>query len=408
MAKATGSRGTRKVALIVETSKYYGRELLLGIGEYSRQHGPWSIFAAERGQDDPEPPWLRNWHGDGIITRSHDLTFCRRARARGIAVVSLRHFLERPAFPTFFPDQGLIARRIGEHFSERAFRNLAYLSVPGDKGWERLRQRAFLRYAEEHQMESVQIRELSTAAHRNWESEERNLILWLAKLPKPVGIMVNHDTQGILLLDACRRAHIAVPDEVAVVSVDNDPVLCEIAATPLSSLDQNVKHLGFEAAAALDRMMRGGKLSSLNYFTEPGDVVARQSSETLCVKDPRIAKAVQFVRNSRGIGLNVTDVLRAAGMSRRAFEKRFLSIIGRTPLHEIQEARFREIRKLLMETDYTLPHIAEVTGFQSHEYLIRMFKKRSGFTPGEFRRQMRSQLSLRRPLAYPSDAKADR
>jgi LacI family transcriptional regulator len=387
--QAPQSRKQPHVTLIIETSKFYGRELLLGISNYSRLHGPWSIFASERGQDDPDPAWLDSWTGDGIITRSLDLKLCQRARERGIPVVSLRHLVEKPLFPSFFPDQTIIANRVAEHFFERGFRNFGYLAVPGDKGWERQRKAAFTQIVQKHGFSNLAIRLVSTEPHRNWENEENSLTRWVEGLPKPIGIMANHDTQGVLMVDACRRANLRVPDDVAVVSVDNDPVLCEIAATPLSSLDQNVQRLGFEAAAALDRMMQGEKIRAQNYFLEPGEVVSRQSSDTVMVSDLRLANAIRFVRQTAGIGININDVAKAAGMSRRALEKQFRALIGRTPLQEIQEVRFRQIRKLLLETEYTLPRIAELTGIQYHEYLVRFFKKKSGFTPGEFRRKMR-------------------
>jgi LacI family transcriptional regulator len=376
-----------RIALIIETSKFYGREILMGIGNYARVHGPWSIYAAERGQDDPDPAWLAHWDGDGIITRSLNLNLCRRAKERGIPVVSLRHLLEKPYFPSLFPDQAAIAKRVAHHFFERGLSHFGYLPVKGRKGWELLRRKAFSQLVQERG--SLAVRLVSTEPGINWEKEEKALVTWVKKLPKPIGIMANHDVQGILLLDACRRADIRVPHEVAVVSVDNDSVLCQIAATPLSSLDQNVQNLGYEAAAMLDRMMQGKKVAVRNYFIEPGDVVTRQSSDVLMVDDPRLVRAIRFVRESKGRGINVTDVARAAGMSRRSLEKKFVEVLGHTPLHEIQEVRYRQVKQLLLETNYTLPQIADMAGLQYHEYLVRFFKKRSGMTPGEFRRKIR-------------------
>ena len=375
------------VALIVETSKIYGREILRGISSYVRLHGPWSIYASERGQDDPDPPWLANWQGDGIITRSFSRKGCMAARERGIPVVSLRHLLNKPDFPTIFPDQHLVAKRIVDHFLERGFRHFAYMGVRGDKGWERLRRKAFVSLVKSSGS-SIAVRPFLGETGMGWEEEER-LAEWLHTLPKPVGVMVNHDTQGIQLLDAARRGGIRVPDEVAVVSVDNDSVLCDIAAVPLSSLDQQVQTVGFRAAKLLDRMMRGGKIKAKNYFTEPGDIVVRQSSDVIAVADESVARAIRFVRENACKGVNVADVARAAGLSRRTLESRFAEHIGRTPLKEIQEARFRRIRQLLLETDYALPKIAELTGFQYQEYLVRFFGKKAGMPPGEFRRKTR-------------------
>jgi LacI family transcriptional regulator len=383
------SSNLRHVALLVETSKYYGREILLGISRYVRLYGPWSLFASERGQDDADPPWLANWQGDGIITRSLSSKGAIAARDRGIPVVSLRHLIDKPHFPSIFPDQRVIASRIVDHFWERGFRNFAYIGVRGDKGWERLRRRAFVGMVEERGCSSVTVRPFLGEAGTGWEEEEERLAEWVRTLPKPVGVMVNHDTQGIQLLDASRRSGVRVPDEVAVVSVDNDPVLCEIAAVPLSSLDQQMQTVGFRAADILDRMMRGRKVKVQNYFSEPGDVVVRQSSDVIAVPDAGLAKAIRFLRENACKGVGVDDIARASGLSRRALEGKFALHIGRTPMEELHEVRFRRIRQLLLETDYTLPQIAEMAGFQYQEYLVRFFRKKAGMPPGEFRRKTR-------------------
>lgn len=390
MATPIEIRESPHVALIIETSKTYGRELLRGISRYARLHGPWTIFATERGQDDPDPIWLRNWKGHGIITRSLDLKLCQQAQKRGIKVVSLRHLVENPSFPTLFPDQAKITRRIVEHFVERGFRNFGYIGVSGNKGWEKMRRKVFVEMLQEHPDTSVVMRPSISDAKLGWEEQAELLAGWVELLPKPIGVMVNHDTQGLLLLEACRRAGARVPDEVAVVSVDNDVILCEIAATPLSSLDQQVDSLGYQAAVYLDRLMKGEVIGSGNYFTEPGDVVARQSSDVIAVDDVNLVKAIRFVREYACQGIGVGDVAAAAGLSRRALEKKFSERYGRSPLAEIHASRLRRVKQLLVETDHNLPEIAEVAGFQYQEYLVKFFRKHTGMTPGAYRRSMRS------------------
>lgn len=377
------------VAVMVETSKIYGREILLGIGRYLRVHGPWSVYSAERAQDDPDPAWLAEWRGHGIITRSRDLRLCRAARARGIPVVSLRHLLDRPEFPTLMPDQRLIARRIAGHFLERGLRNFAYVGVPGEKQWDRQRRDEFVEVLRAHGCSSVVLRPLLAEPGLAWERQEAQIAAWVRRLPRPVGIMVAHDTQGIQILDACRRAALRVPDDVAVVSVDNDPVLCEVATPPLSSLDQNLQRLGFEAAAMLDRMMQGEAVAAANYPVEPGQVVMRQSSDVVAVADPGVARAIRHVREHATAGVDVPALAAIAGMSARALQRKFAEHVGRSPLEEIQEARLRRVRQLLLETDLVLPQVAELAGFRYQEYLVRFFKRRTGLSPGAFRRQMR-------------------
>jgi LacI family transcriptional regulator len=376
------------VALIIETSKIYGREILLGIGHYLALHGPWSIFTHERGQDDADPPWLARWKGDGIITRSADFKLCRRAHRRGIPVVSLRHLFEEPEFPTVFPDQRLIGERVAEHFITRGFRHLGYCGVAGNKLWERRRHAAFVRAVSRNGGDCVEYKPTYMAdAENDWECEQAAMTAWLQQLPKPAGIMTAHDSQGVQLLDACRRAGIHVPDDVAVVSVDNDLVLCELASPPLSSLDQNARKLGFEAAALLARLMRGKKVEVTNYFFEPGEVVTRQSSDVIAVKDVNVSKAMHFIRENACRQIDCGDIARAAGQSRRPLEKKFRAYTGRAPMEEVHAIRLRRIKQLLTETDFLLPDVAERSGFTYHEYMSRFFKKHTGMSPGEYRRK---------------------
>ncbi|MCX6896243.1 MAG: DNA-binding transcriptional regulator [Verrucomicrobia bacterium] len=376
------------VALIVETSKIYGREILLGIGRYLALHGPWSIFTHERGQDDADPTWLARWQGDGIITRSLDFKLCRRAHQHGIPVVSLRHLFDEPEFPTVFPDQRLIGERVAEHFITRGFRHFGYCGVAGNKLWERQRFAAFTGVVSANGGKCAEYKPTYMAdAEKNWEREQTAMIAWLKQLPKPVGIMTAHDSQGVQLLDACRRAGIHVPDEVAVASVDNDPVLCELANPPLSSLDQNAQKLGFEAAVLLDRMMRGKKVSSANYFFEPGEVVTRQSSDVVTVKDANVSKAIRFIRENACREISGTTIANAAGQSRRALEKKFRTHTGRTPMEEVNAIRLRRIKQLLTETEFVLAEVAERSGFTYQEYMSRFFKKHTGMSPGEYRKK---------------------
>jgi LacI family transcriptional regulator len=379
------------VALIIETSKHYGRELLLGIGDYIRAHDPWSIYIGERGHWDPAPPWLKDWDGDGIITRSVDFTLCRAAKARGISVVSLRHLLPKPDFPTLFPEQRLIGQRSAAHLIERGFRHFGYVGVDENKGWEITRRKFFVQALRDQGILQVDI--LLLAPGSPWELEQERLADWLRSLPKPVGIMASHDTQGIALLDACRRVMLRVPEEVAVVSVDNDPVLCTLANPPLSSLDQNVRDVGYQAALLLDRMMRGKKVEIKNYFLEPGHIVMRQSSDILAIPDEAVTRAVQYVRENSDRSISVHDLVSASGISRRSLELKFIEHFGATPLEEIHRRQLDRIRQLLIETDMPIAELARQTGFRYQEYFARFFKQHTGLTPTKFRRMNRDRKS---------------
>jgi len=180
-----------------------------------------------------------------------------------------------------------------------------------------------------------------------------------------------------------------VPDEVAVVAVDNDELLCELAHPPLSSVIPNTRRTGYEAAALLDRLMSGGKSRGETHLIPPLGVATRLSTDVLAIEDPHVSRAVRFIREHACDGINVQDVLRAVPQSRRLLEGRFRKLLGRTPHEEILRVQVQRVKQLLTETDLTLDAIAERTGFSHTEYLSVVFRREVGTPPGRFREQNR-------------------
>jgi LacI family transcriptional regulator len=220
-------------------------------------------------------------------------------------------------------------------------------------------------------------------------AEENDLARWLRGLPKPVGIMASYDIRGQQVLAACRGAGLAVPDEVAVIGVDNDALLCELASPPLSSVIPNAHRAGYEAAALLDQQMAGKRVAATAHLIAPLGIAARQSTDVLAVDDREVARAVQFIREHACEGINVADVLRAVPLSRRVLEQRFQNLLGRTPREEILQVRLSRVKQLLGETDLPLYLVAERTGFEHVEYLSVVFKRETGRTPSRWRSEAR-------------------
>jgi LacI family transcriptional regulator len=216
-------------------------------------------------------------------------------------------------------------------------------------------------------------------------AQAADLRRWLRELPKPVGIMACYDIRGQQVLDACRSAGLAVPAEVAVIGVDNDELLCDLASPPLTSVVPNAHRTGYEAAGLLDRLMAGKRVAAAPTLIAPLGVAARQSTDVLAVDDREVARAVQFIREHACDGINVGDVLRVVPLSRRVLEMRFQRLLGRTPREEILQARLGRVKQLLGETDLPLYLIAERTGFEHVEYLSVVFRREAGTTPSAFR-----------------------
>lgn len=374
----------RHVALIVETSVVYGRQILSGIARYLKTHAAWSVFLDERELRAPPPEWLSHWQGDGVICRSTTSEWARIFRRR-LPVVDLNDLHLDLGLPRVASDMRAIGRMGAAHLLERGFRHLAFCGFSGET-WSEQRREGFVRAAE-GAVGSPGVYESPWARLREqpWQEERNQIARWLQELPRPVGIMASNDVRGQHVLDACGHLGVQVPDEVAVVGVDNAETFCELCNPPLSSVVPDAQRIGFEAASLLDRLMVGEPAPVADLLLEPLGVVTRQSSDVFAVEDLLVARAVRFIREYACEGIKVADVLAHVECSRSVLERRFREHLGRSPQEELRAVQFRRIQQLLVETDWTLPRIAEAAGIEHPEYLSVIFKRATGQTPGRFR-----------------------
>jgi LacI family transcriptional regulator len=374
-------RRRRQVALLIETSNAYGRGLLQGVVHYIREHQPWSFHLMEQGRGDDPPQWLEHWEGDGIIARIETPRIAAAVVKARVPAVDVSAARLVPSLPWVETDDEQIAKVAFEHLLERGFKHFGFC---GDArfNWSVWREHHFRRLVEAAKQTVYCYR---AEGADDLATQARELRRWLQELPKPIGILASYDIRGQQVLDACRSAGLAVPAEVAVLGVDNDALLCELASPPLSSVIPNTLRTGYEAAALLDRIMAGKRVAAQAHLIPPIGVAARQSTEVLAVDDREIARAVQFIREHACEGINVSDVLRAVPLSRRVLEQRFQRLLGHTPREEILHTRLNRVKQLLLETDLPLYLIAERTGFEHVEYLSVVFKRETGATPSAFR-----------------------
>jgi LacI family transcriptional regulator len=376
----------REVAILIETSNAYARGLLQGVVHYIREHRPWSFHLMEQGRGDDPPPWLAGWQGDGIIARIETPRIARAVVRTRLPAVDLSAARLVPTLPWVETNDEDIARLAVEHLLERGFKRFAFC---GDArfNWSVWREKHFgaRLAAAGHGCEVYR----PGAAAGDVTGEERNLARWLRELPKPIGIMACYDIRGQQVLDVCRREGLAVPDEVAVIGVDNDALLCELASPPLSSVTPNAQRAGYEAAALLDLMMAGKRVGAKAHLIAPLGVAARQSTDVLAIEDRAIARAVGFIREHACEGIQVSEVLREVPLSRRVFEQRFQQLLGCSPREEISRVRLARVKQLLGETDLPLYVVAERTGFEHVEYLSVVFKRETGCTPRAWRQGAR-------------------
>lgn len=379
---------TKHVALLIETTGSYGRGLLQGVARYNREHGRWSTYFRPHGIGDPPPAWLKNWKGDGILARVTKPETAKLLIATGLPIVNLRGTPGILPFPMVSADQAEISKLAETHLRDRGLKHFAFCGrPPGINPTLDERCDCFRKSIEQ----AGQVCHVYPAVHANeaagWEEEQERLSKWLVSLPKPIGIMTCNDERGLQVLDACRRAELAVPDEVAVIGVDNDAALCELAIPPLTSVDVHAEGIGYEAASLLDKLMAGKvKPSTKATKIPPRCVVIRRSTDTVASEDEEVGRAIRYIRANACKSLQVVDVLAYMGMSRASLQQRMKGMMGRTIHQEIQRVRMSRAQELLVNSELTIKQIARESGFASVQYMTRVFRATIGETPALYRR----------------------
>jgi LacI family transcriptional regulator len=384
-----------RVALLIETSRGYGRGMLRGIVRYARLHGPWRFYLTP-GDFAQALPQMRQWGGTGIIARIETPEVARAILAAKLPTIGLDVSQSLPIkapglakISEIASDSRAAAALAAEHLLDRGYKHFAYVGEP-DRMWSQNREEGFGDRLRQAGREPVIYNPPKNLRNRNWEREQSLLAAWIKSLPKPIGIMACNDDRGRQVLDACRAAGVAVPLEAGVIGVDNDALLCELADPPLTSVALNSETGGYRAAALLDRMMKGRIRKPQRLLVEPTTVVERRSTQASAVEDLDVASALEFIHHHAAEAIGVDDVVDRLQMSRRALELRFRSALGRTPHDELQRVRLSRAQRLLLETDLSIPKVAQAAGYRSGSYLAQVFQKQVGRTPAQYRKDHRT------------------
>jgi LacI family transcriptional regulator len=371
-----------RVALLVETSINYGRGVLRGIARYLREFGPWSIFLEQHEIGAKLPEWIDRWDGDGIISR-YDHPQILETKLPTVVL------FDRPdlglSLPRILNDHLAIGRMAAQHLIERGFESFAYYGIPGEY-WSELRWRGVREVVKGVKGARCDCRADPGGLTQDWESQQNALAEWISSLTRPLGLIACNDIHGLRALDACRRAQLAVPEEVAVIGADNDVELCDLSDPPLSSIDFNRERVGYEAAALLDRLMTGGAPPRAVKLIPPLGVITRQSTDISAITDCYVAQALHIIRRRACSGIDVHSLLEEVPLSRRSLEQRFRQYLGRSPGAEIQRTRIEQAKMLLAETDLSIDVISRRSGFSNPAYFSTAFRTQTGSAPSLYRR----------------------
>jgi len=375
----------RHVALLIETSREYGRGLVRGVTRYHQERGNWSIYFQPQGLGDPPPPWLANWRGDGILARINDRRMAKQVLSTRLPIVDLRGALGDLGIPLLGVDNQAVAKMALQHLLDQGLKQFAFCGVrPGKNRYDDERCKFFRQQVKAAGYQCNVFSNWDNWGH--WERSQQQLAHWLTGLSKPVGVMTCHDDRGQQILDACRRVGLQVPNEVAVIGVDNDVYLCNLAIPPLTSVDVNPERNGYEAAALLDRLMSGHKPRKRTIYFPSRTVVTRQSTDIVAIDDPDVAIVARYIRDHACEGISVEEALRQIHVSRSSITRRFKQLMNRTPKAELTRVRLDRAKQLLLETDMPVAAIARRCGFSGANYFIEVFHRHVETTPLAFRK----------------------
>jgi len=377
-------RERRRVALVTGLDDFYDHGIARGVVRYARERGAWKLFGY--GWMFHPVRDLRSWRGDGIVSRVESRRDAARLAALGVPVVDVAGAVLEAGFFQVNNDDTETGRLAGEHLRACGFRHFAYCGVR-DVGWSARRRAGF--------EGAVRPAGGAVAAFERtlpwWETPDvpRDFAAWVGALPLPCGVMACNDTAGFKLTEACRGLGLQVPRDVAVIGVDDEDVVCELSSPALSSIPCDCGRIGYEAAAALDRLMAGRRGPPSPLFIPPRPPVIRASSDTVACADPLVARAVRFVREQAHRRIGVRDILAQVPASRRTLEIRFRRELGTTLHAEIVRARIDRARRLLAETEMPVKAVALACGFATPQRFHAVFRRETGSAPAAFRRRGR-------------------
>ena len=383
----------KKILLLMDLDRGWTRGLLAGIAKYSKFNSPSRTYRLsqfywrpehKRGKD--EIKRLKEWKADGIITREMD--HIGDILKLGVPVVGSEYSGRKLPIPIIKSDTEETGRIAADYFFERGFRSFAYCGY-SDTAWSTRRLEGFEKTLKEKGFEVMSYMKPIANLRQLWISEINNMAQWLETLPPSTALMTCSDDRSLHVLEACKVASILVPEEIAILGVDDDEILCELANPPLSSIAFNTEYVGYMAASMLDSMMNGEKPKTLEIVAKPTYVVSRQSTDVFAVEDKELNKALSYIRNNRLSLIGVSDVVKATNVSRRNLELRFQKQLGRSILNEIRRVHIGQMAEMLIETNYPVAKVAAMLGHSTVENICRYFKKEKGLTPSEYREKYR-------------------
>lgn len=376
----------RQVALAVRSGVPYLQDLIGAILLYGRRQGDWQITAGLEYWPALSVKHLRGWKGDGIIAWTNTPAEAQRLAEMGIPAVNVSAGLRHSPVPRVALDDYAVGRLAAEHLLECGFRRVAHYGTTG-RWWSQQREAGFTDAVRAAGGScAVLLARPEVTNYQAVAAHEDELCRWLQSLQTPVGVFATHDYRARKLMEMCHRMELRVPDDVAIVGVNDDPTVCEHTDPPLSSIARNGSGVGRTAAELLDRLMSGDRPQATEILIPPEGVVRRGSTDLRPIDDPTVANAVSFIRKHLHEPIDVSDVVRFLDVSRRTLERLFLKELGTPPHAWLCRMRVRRAKQLLRQREKTtMDDVARACGLSDGRTLRKIFLRQTGMSPRRFR-----------------------
>lgn len=379
----------KRLIIFSDFTESFAHKLLKGIIEYSKGREPWVVckmppsFKSDEGLT-RVLDWAKQWNADAIIGQfSHDDNI-DLFRKNGIIALAQDYEIRFDTIPNITSEYFLTGSIAADFFIGRGFKHFAFFGY-ANSVWSHERGVGFRKKIEEagygHSFYEWEKQTLKST----WYYDQRQISEWLGSLPRPLALFACDDTQANMILETCRILELSVPNDIAVLGVDNDELTCNLSYPNLSSIDLNIVKAGYSCAELIDNMVRDPDFRFHDIVISPSSIINRQSTDIYSTDDPLIRTAINFIHNNLYKNINVDDVLAEVSVSRRLLEERFRKVTDTSIYHYIKKMRIEKFAELLISSDEPINYIANRLDYTDHKNISRIFKSVKGCTPEEYR-----------------------
>lgn len=382
-----------RLILLTDFTEAFAHNLLRGILEYSKGRDPWVVCRM--------PPsykqtygipgvlkWAKKWEADAIIAQFDDDDEVELFRQNGIVALAQDFKSRFSVIPNITSRYELTGQMAADFFLQKGFRNFAFYGYK-DVVWSEERCMGFRDRVTEKGFGNSFFEYQKQPLENLWYYESEPLADWIKSLPHPVALMACDDTQGNRIMEVCRVLGIHIPEEISVLGVDNDEIICSLSEPPLSSVSLNIAKGGYEAARLIDKLMQDKESAYEDVIIQPVTIVNRLSTDIYATDNPAILAALRYIHQNLANKINVEDIVKQVPLSRRLLEVRFRQVTGQSIYQYVSDLRMERFSQLLLAGNEPIADLAMQVGLSDFKNLSRQFKSWKGCTPIEFRKQNR-------------------